>query len=68
MSKKKSKVNIPGIILIISALFLGVLIVILVAGSKKKITIGNIDGDREIQGAYPMPADFCRRSAPGVRS
>ena len=39
MSKKKSKVNIPGIILIISAMFLGVLIVILVAGNKKKITI-----------------------------
>ena len=58
MSKKKSKVNIPGIILIISAMFLGVLIVILVAGNKKKITIGNIEGDREIQGAYPMPAEL----------
>ena len=57
-NKKRTKVNIPGIILIISAMFLGALIVILVAGSKKKMIIGNIDGDREIQGAYPMPAEL----------
>lgn len=58
MSKKKNKKISPAeIFLVISALFLGILIVMLVAGNKKKITIGG-DGERVITGDYPLPSEI----------
>lgn len=57
-NRKNTGIYIPEIILIISAMLLSALIIVLVAGSKKKITIGSIDDERNIQGAYPLPYEL----------
>lgn len=53
--KKKIKTKLPEIILIISAMFLGVLIVVLVARNKTNRVIEPV---RTIQGDYPTPAEL----------
>lgn len=55
--KKKKKINPAEIFLVISALFLGILIVMLVAGNKKKITINGEEG-RVITGDFPLPSEI----------
>lgn len=54
-AKRKLKSKLPEIILIISALFLGVLIVVLVAQNKTRKVIEPV---RTIQGDYPAPAEL----------
>ncbi len=54
-AKKKIKIKLPEIILIISAFFLGVLIVVLVAQNKTKRVIEPV---RTIQGDYPTPTEL----------
>ncbi len=54
-AKKNLKSKLPEIILIVSALFLGVLIVVLVAQNKTKKVIEPV---RTIQGDYPTPAEL----------
>lgn len=56
--KKKKKIGGAEIFLVISALFLGILVVILVAGNKKKITISGGEGERVISGDYPLPSEI----------
>lgn len=59
MSKKNNnKEKIAGIILIISALFLGALIIILVAGNKKKITIDGANAKRDLSAGVPLPTEL----------
>ena len=53
------KKNVAGIFLLLSALLLGVLIVVLVARNKTHMTInGGTEGDRVISGSYPLPGEL----------
>ena len=53
--KNNIKRKLPEIILIVSALLLGILIVVLVAGNKTHTVI---EPERKITGSYPMPSEL----------
>ena len=58
MSKKKKSINVASIVLIVSALILGMLIVILVAVNKKKITINSDGASKGYSGECPLPHEI----------
>lgn len=60
MSKHKRKKRFPEILLVISALFLGALIVILVYQTRNKATYTGAEGgaNRNLSGSFPLPSEL----------
>lgn len=54
--KKKKNINVPGIMLVISALLLGTLIIVLVYKTRSETIVGN--EERVLSGSYPLPAEL----------
>ena len=55
--RNKNKKNLPGILLIVSTLLLGMLVIILVYKSRSETIVG-AGADRKLSGSFPLPSEL----------